>query len=261
MLGVARATAPLLVGSVWGTGPDGHVRSAGTGQLQSTADDASPADGPLRCRSRPDEAANRLLATEPLAVDARDAARPAGPDGVGVPGAGPAAGAPRRHARRGRDRGDAGRGPRGDLPGQARAAPVSRLDGEAHARARASSSSSTTTARGRGVWADAETGDELLARVKALPGLRRGEGADLRRPARQAARRAAAAAGRRRPPTGRRSPTSTATTACSRSASRSARMKARQEQPPASKPRTRARQATGFVWVTVRSLAPNAVSR
>ena len=58
---------------------------------------------------------------------------------------------------------------------------------------------------------------------------RQGQGADLRRAARQAARRAAAGLGGRSPPTGRRSPTSTRTSACSRSASRRRRTKAAAE--------------------------------
>ena len=42
------------------------------------------------------------------------------------------------------------------------------------------------------LWTTAKTGPELLKRVSALPGIRRAEGADLRGPARQAARGAAA---------------------------------------------------------------------
>ena len=73
-------------------------------------------------------------------------------------------------ARRRRDRGDGPGRPRGDLPRQARAAPLPGVDGEARARRSAATSSTTTTARADGLWNGAATGDELLARVQALPG-------------------------------------------------------------------------------------------
>ena len=93
---------------------------------------------------------------------------------------------------------------------------------------------------GRGVWDDAATGDELLARVAGAARLRQGQGADLRRRARQAARRAARRAGSRPRPTGRRSPTSTRSSASPRSARRSARRRRRRSgrapKPPPTKP-------------------------
>ena len=64
----------------------------------------------------------------------RHAARPAGADGVGVPRTVDAA-RPPRWARRHDDRGDAARGARSGVPGEARAAPLPRLDGQAHPRA------------------------------------------------------------------------------------------------------------------------------
>ena len=51
--------------------------------------------------------------------------------------------------------------------------------------------------RADGVWKGVTTGDELLARVVALPGFGQAEGADLRRAAGQAARRAPARLGGR----------------------------------------------------------------
>ena len=165
----ARPRAPdRRRGSVWHASP----RGLGTGQLSrreiasglpwrrsSERRSESPGDGACGSdpRSRPvvmvdqlhftpNEDANRLLAAEPFAADGRDAARPAGADGVGVPGARAPEGALGRHPRRGCDRGDAGRGGRGDLPGEAGAAPLPGIDGEAHPRPVPSSWSSTTTA-------------------------------------------------------------------------------------------------------------------
>ena len=118
----------------------------------------------------------------------RDAARPAGADGVGVLGAA-------RSSRSGSAaRSTPPRSPRclprsrGDLQGTAGHPPLPGLDGQARA-ALASTSSTSTAVTPRRSGRDVETGHELFARLKALPGLRRREGEDLHRAAGQALRR------------------------------------------------------------------------
>ena len=59
---------------------------------------------------------------------------------------------------------------RGRVPGEARAAPVPGLDGEAHPRARRSSSSSTTTAGPRTCGPTPRPATSCWRRVQALPG-------------------------------------------------------------------------------------------
>ena len=70
----------------------------------------------------------------------------------------------------GADRGDAGRGRRGRLPGQAGAAPVPRRRWRSARTRSAQFLVEHYDGRAENVWAGAATGDELLARVKALPG-------------------------------------------------------------------------------------------
>ena len=76
---------------------------------------------------------------------------------------------------------------RGAVPRQAGAAPLPRVDGQAHPRALPVPRRRVRRRRRRGVARRAPPATELLARLEELPGLRRGEGQDLPRHPRQAA--------------------------------------------------------------------------
>ena len=92
------------------------------------------------------------------------------------------------------------------VPGPAGPPPLPGVDGQAHPRSSASTSSTHYGGDADAVWADVDAGDELYARLQALPGYGEREGEDLHRPPRQAVRHQPRRAGRRRR---HRSPTST----------------------------------------------------
>ena len=62
------------------------------------------------------------------------------------------------------------------LAGQARTASLSRIDGEAHADTLSAHLVEHYGGRADGVWSDATTGDELFARVLAVPGFGKAKG-------------------------------------------------------------------------------------
>ena len=146
---------------------------------------------PTALHFTPDADANRLLAVGAARGDDRDAARPAGPDGVGVHRAAAAEGAARRRpARRDRDRGDGRRARSRRSSATSPRCTATRARWPSGPTPCARTSSSTTAAGPRRCGRTRATGDELLAAGRRAARVRQGEGADLRRPARQAARRA-----------------------------------------------------------------------
>ncbi len=117
------------------------------GRVLGSTPMAKPPTTPTALHFTPDAEANRLARVGAARGDARDAARPAGPDGVGLHRARVVEGAARRcAARRDRDREDGSGRARSGVPRQARAAPLPGLDGEADPRPLPRTSSTTTTA-------------------------------------------------------------------------------------------------------------------
>ncbi|CAA9363883.1 MAG: hypothetical protein AVDCRST_MAG16-3310, partial [uncultured Frankineae bacterium] len=142
---------------------------------------SAPVPGPRR---------RRAAQPRPSGAAARHAARPADPDGEGLPGAGGAAGAPGPSRRR-PHRGDgAGGVRRGDGPA-ACGAPLPRVDGQARAGPVPRPGRAPRRSRGGGVGRRRGRRRGAPPRAGAAR-LRPPEGADLRRPARQAAGRASA---------------------------------------------------------------------
>ena len=187
--------------------PPGGVRHAGAMAIQITGD----------------AAADEVLDRQPVRAAGGDDARPAVPDGARVPRAGEGAG-PVRHASS--RRAIAAADPEefaalcSDAAGDP---PVPGLDGRPAAGAGPRSSRTVRRSRRAALDRGGRRARTCCKRVMALPGLRQAEGADLRRPARQAARRTprGLGGGRRRLRRARataRSPTSSTRRRCRRCA-------------------------------------------
>ena len=142
-----------------------------------------------------DPEADQLLIDDPARAAHRDAARPAGADGVGVPRAAPPQGA----ARRTLDAGAIAAMPVDDVvavfSAEAGAAPLPGRRWPSGPTRSARSRRRTTAATPAHVWNDAATGAELFERLSRPARLRRREGQDLPGAAREALRGAPAGVG------------------------------------------------------------------